>query len=229
MPCVMQGPCPRRKYYGYPSGMGKRAVVWAVGIIAIGAIALIAYAFHATGQKRTQQREVISMVQDSTDKLREALVKKASPDLVAALDANLSAARAPRDPQLTDGAEHYILSAREIARRRVDTDRLWARAAASRQALAGHMARAERRSEPWLRTAVALKKKVEDDYFEVGITLKGLDELLYRLPEEVKRLESRIGTEALLERDAINAARKQAQADAQRAHDELASVRRSGP
>jgi len=209
--------------------MGKRAVLWAVGIIAIGAIALIAYGFRAAAQKRTQQREVISMVQDSTDKLRAALTQKATPDLVAALDANLGAARAPRDPQLTDGAEHYILSAREIARRRVDTDRLWARALVSRQALAGHMARAERRSEPWLRTAVALKKKVEDDYFEVGITLKALDELLYRLPEEEKRLEARIGTAALLERDAINQARKQAQADAQRANDELASVRRIGP
>ena len=209
--------------------MRTRTVAWAGGIIAIGAIALVAYGLHAASQKRTQQRQVIAVVQDSTDKLRAALTQKATPELVEALDANLSAARAPRDPQLTDGAEHYILSAREIARRRVDTDRLWARASSSRQALAGHMARAERRSEPWLRTAVALKKKVEDDYFEVGVTLKGLDELLYRLPEEEKRLESRIGTEALLERDAINAARKQAQADAQRANDELASTRRITP
>lgn len=209
--------------------MGKRGVVWAVGIIAVGAIALIAYGIHAATQKRAQQREVISVVQDSTDKLRAALTQKATAEVVAALDTNLSAARAPRDPQLADGAEHYILSAREIARRRVDTDRLWARAIGSRQALAGHMARAERRSEPWLRTAVALKKKVEDDYFEVGITLKALDELLYRLPEEEKRLEPRIGATALLERDAINQARKRAQADAQRANDELASVRRIGP
>jgi len=209
--------------------MRARTVAWAGGIIAIGAVALVAYGLHAASQKRAQQRQVMAVVQDSTDKLRAALTQKATPELVAALDANLSAARAPRDPQLTDGAEHYILSAREIARRRVDSDRLWARASSSRQALAGHMARAERRSEPWLRTAVALKKKVEDDYFEVGVTLKGLDELLYRLPEEEKRLESRIGTEALLEHDAISAARKQAQADAQRATDELASTRRIAP
>ena len=209
--------------------MGKRTVLWAVGIIAIGAIALIGYGVHAASQKRAQQRQVVAVVQDSTDKLRAALTQKATAEMVEALDANLGAARAPRDPQLTDGAEHYILSAREIAKRRVDTDRLWARAAVSRQALAGHMARAERRSEPWLRTAVALKKKVEDDYFEVGITLKALDELLYRLPEEEKRLEARIGMQALLERDAIAAARKQAQADARRATDELASTRRIGP
>ena len=209
--------------------MRARTVAWAGGIIAIGAIVLVAYGLHAASQKRAQQRQVIAVLQDSTDKLRAALTQKATPEQVAALDANLGAARAPRDPQLADGAEHYILSAREIARRRVDTDRLWARASSSRQALAGHMARAERRSEPWLRSAVALKKKVEDDYFEVGITLKALDELLYRLPEEEKRLEPRIGTEALLERDAISAARKQAQADAQRATDELASTRRIAP
>src|SRR3954470_7332812 len=229
MPYAMRAACPVAHFSRYALGMGKRTVAWAVGIIAIAAIALIAYGFHAAGQKRTQQRAIIATVQDSTDKLRAALTEKAAPDVVAALDANLTAARAPRDPQLADGAEHYILSAREIARRRVDTDRLWARALASRQALAGHMARAERRSEPWLRTAVALKKKVEDDYFEVGITLKALDELLYRLPEEEKRLEARIGTTALLEREAINVARQQAQADAKRANDELASVRRIGP
>src|SRR5216684_3602517 len=94
IPCTMQRACPQRKVCRYPSGMGKRAVAWAVGIIAIGAIALVAYGFHAAGQKRTQQHQVISMLQDSTDKLREALTTKASPDLVAALDANLSAARA---------------------------------------------------------------------------------------------------------------------------------------
>jgi len=202
-------------------------VGWIVGIIALAAIALIGYGAYASHQKKLQQREVFAIVEDTTAKLRQAL-EKSSPELVAALDANLNAARSPRDPQLSDAAEHYILSAREIARRRFDSIQLWAKAEESRRALAGHMARAERRSEPWLRSAVALKKRVEDDYFQVTITLKGLDEILFKLPEEEKPFASRYGADVLLPRAEIDRARKQAQADLKRAEDELAAMRRIG-
>lgn len=209
--------------------MGMKTITWAVGIVAAAAVALIGYSFYAASQKRAQQRQVIAMVQDATGKLRQALTQKSSPELVDALDADLKAARAPRDPQLADAAEHYILSAREIARRRSDTDRFWATAYESRNALAGHMRRAERRSEPWLRGAVTLKKRVDDDYFQVDITLKALDELLYKLPEEEKRLDGRIDAALLLERPAIDVARAQAQADLKRASDEVAATRRMVP
>jgi len=207
--------------------MGTKAVGWIVGIIALAAIALIGYGAYASHQKKLQQREVFAIVEDTTAKLRQA-IEKSSPELVAALDANLNAARSPRDPQLSDAAEHYILSAREIARRRFDSIQLWAKAEESRRALAGHMARAERRSEPWLRSAVALKKRVEDDYFQVTITLKGLDEILFKLPEEEKPFASRYGADVLLPRAEIDRARKQAQADLKRAEDELAAMRRIG-
>jgi len=207
--------------------MGTKAVGWIVGIIALAAIALIGYGAYASHQKKLQQREVVAIVEDTTAKLRQAL-EKSSPELVASLDANLNAARSPRDPQLSDAAEHYILSAREIARRRSDSIQLWAKAEESRRALAGHMARAERRSEPWLRSAVALKKRVEDDYFQVTITLKGLDEILFKLPEEEKPFASRYGADVLLPRAEIDRARKQAQADLKRAEDELAAMRRIG-
>jgi hypothetical protein len=214
---------------GYPFGMGTRTVGWIVGIIALTALALIGYAVYAGAQKKAQQRQVIAIVEDTTGKLRQALAEKSSAELVDALDANLKAARAPRDPQLSNAAEHYILSAREIARRRSDSNQLWARAESSRRSLAGHMARAERRSEPWLRVAVSLKKRVEDDYFQLGLTLKGLDEILYKLPEEQKPFASRYGNDILLPRDEIDRARKQAQADLTRAEGELAGVRRIGP
>ncbi len=206
-----------------------KAITWAVGIIALVAVALIGYSFHAASQKRTQQRQVLSSVVDTTEKLRQALTQTPAPDLVQAIDENLSAAQAPRDPQLADAAEEYIMSAREIARRRSDTERLWAKARASREALAGHMAHAERRSEPWLRGAVALKKRVDDDYFEVTIRLKALDDLLFKLPETEKRLSGRVEPASLLERDAIEKARQQAQLDLKRANDELASTRRMVP
>src|SRR5690242_16009680 len=208
--------------------MGTKLVGGIVAIAALAAIALIGYAAYASYQKKVQQRQVFALVEDTTGKLRQALAGKSSPELVAALDQNLSAARAPRDPQLSDAAEHYILSAREIARRRSDSNGYWARAEESRRALAGHMARAERRSEPWLRSAVALKKRAEDDYFQLTLTLKGLDEILFKLPEEEKPFASRYGAEILLPRDEIDRARKQARSDLKRADDELAAMRRIG-
>ena len=208
--------------------MGTKAVGWIVGIIAIAALALIGYVAYGNVQKKAQQRQVIATVEDTTEKLRQALATKSSPELAQALDANLQSARAPRDPQVADAAEHYILSAREIARRRSESNGLWSRAEESRRALAGHMARAERRSEPWLRSAIALKKRVEDDYFALTLNLKALDEILFKLPEEEKPFAARYGADRLLPRDEIDRARKQTQAELKRAEDELAAIRRIG-
>src|SRR5439155_78156 len=99
-------------------------LAWAVGLIAAVALAVVGYLTYAGAQKRAQQRQVAEMVRDTTEKLRQALAAKPAPELVAGIDANLKAARAPRDPGLADAAEHYILGAREIARRRRAADEL---------------------------------------------------------------------------------------------------------
>src|SRR5678816_3466998 len=96
--------------------MAKRDVI-VVGVIGAAMLAIVAYVGWASAQKRAQQRHVRELVVDTTEKLRQVLVAKTAPDLAPALDANLSAAKAPRDPKLADAAEHYILGAREIARR----------------------------------------------------------------------------------------------------------------
>jgi hypothetical protein len=209
--------------------MLNRGLLWAGGLIAVLALALGGYLMYGAAQKRAQQRQVAEMVRDTTEKLRRALAPKPAAELVAAIDANLKTARAPRDPGLADAAEHYILGAREIARRRVEAERLARQAAASRLALAGHMARAAHRNDGWMRDALALKKRVETDYFDLGITLKATDDLLFKLQDSEKRLEPRLGTDSLLEAGAVASARKRAQDEARRATDELNQLRRIGP
>src|SRR5690348_12625837 len=137
-------------------------------------------------EKRSQQHKVTALVADTTAKLREALGASPTPQLVGALDANVQAAKAPRDPELADAAELYIVSAREIARRAVKVHELERQAAASRQALTGHMARAAWRNDAWMRDAIALKKRVESEHYELGITLGALDQLLYTFPDSEK-------------------------------------------
>ena len=217
----MQAPCPPR----YPSGMGKRQL-WVAGFVALAIAAGVGYAMVGAAQKRAQQRQVGQLVADSTERLRQALTAKADSELVAAIDANLKATRAPRDPALADAAEQYIISAREIAKRRIEVERLTRQAAASRAALAGHMTHAaNRRGDAWMRDALALKKRVENDHFELGITLKALYDLLYNLPDAEKRLEPRLGAALLLEPALTDSARRQAQADAKRAAEELDRAR----
>ena len=69
---------------------------------------------------------------------------------------------------------------------------------------------------------------MEDDYFQLTLTLNGLEEILFKLPEEEKPFAARFGADILLPRDEIDRARKQVQADIKRADDELAAVRRIG-
>jgi hypothetical protein len=221
----MQAPCPAR----YPSGMGNRLVGSAVGLVAAVTLVVAAYYAQAALQKRSQQKQIAESVRDTTDKLRQALKAKPAPELLTALDANLAAARATRDPAFADAAERYILGAREIVRRRGEIERLEQQTVASREALAAHMARAAHRNVSWMGDALTLKKRVESDYFDLNNTLKTLDELLFKLTDAQLKLQPRVAPDSLVDPKLIDAARKEAQAEARRANDELAKIRRIGP
>jgi|SRR4051812_30695619 len=193
--------------------------------LAAAALLVVGYSLYGSAQKRAQQANIVERVRDSTLKLRQALAPRPAAELVASLEANLQAAKAPRDRALEDAAEHYILSAREIARRRVEAQRLERQAEASRAALAGHMAHASHRGDGWIRNATELKRRAERDYFDWGVQLKALEELLYTLPEDTKRIEPFVRPELLLADTERESARRQALAEAKRAASELASLR----
>jgi hypothetical protein len=206
--------------------MLKRNMVVGVVIVLAGLIAGLGYMSFVAAQKRSQQRQVQEAVRDTTDKLRQVLSAKIAPDMVAALDANLQAAKAPRDPRLASAAEGYIVGAREVARRRTEIERLTRQATTSRQALASHMARASSRNDAWMRDALALKKRVEDDHFHLGLALKALDEILYSMPDAEKALAAHVGRDILIETSLRDSARKQAQDELRRAADDLERARR---
>ena len=191
--------------------------------IAIPAVVLlaVAYALYAGYDKLRQQRVVLGLVADSTVQLRHALTNPPPPALVQHLEANLQAARAPRDPQLAAAAEQYLHTAREIVRRRAATEALAQEAAQGRQALAAHLARASSRNSSWIHQATELRKKVDDVHFDLGRALKALDELLRDLPQAAQGLPP----DTVIEPAAVQQARTRAQADAARAVAELAKAR----
>jgi hypothetical protein len=189
--------------------------------------AVIGYTMYGKHQMLQQERAVTALVADTTTQLRQALTATPTKEIFSRIDGNLQSLKAPRQPELADAAEHYILGAREIVRRRVDGARFAQQAAAGRQALTAHMTAAGgRRGEGWFRTALDLKKRVERDHFDLDVTLKALYELLGSLPDAEKRLAPHVQPALLLEEPLRLQARDRAREDAERAAAELEKVRR---
>ena len=189
--------------------------------------AVMGYTMYGRYQRLQEERAVTALVADTTTQLRQALTATPTKEIFSRIDGNLTSLKAPRQPELADAAEHYILGAREIVRRRVDGARFAQQAAAGRQVLIAHMTAAGgRRGEGWFRTALDLKKRVERDHFDLDVTLKALYELLGSLPDAEKRLAPHVQPALLLEEPLRLQARDQARKDAERAAAELEKVRR---
>lgn len=202
-----------------------RPVVIALAALAVFLVSAAGYWAHNAAQKRTQEHQLTQVLRDTTEQLRQALAPQAPASLVARIDGNLQSARAPGDPQLEQAAEVYIVGAREIARRRVEAERLERQAAANRAALEGHMTRGGRRSEAWFQNALELKRRVERDHADLDRTLGALDEMLGTLPEAEKKLAPRVAADVLLDEETRQQARRQTQLELKRASAALAHVR----
>jgi len=217
---------------------GKNRAVIAIVVLAV--LALAGFWGYAEQQKRAQQAAVAAALTDTTARLRDSLAvasnatgKPALPRIdghVAAVEAHLKTVRgATSVPELADGAEHYVLGAREILRRQAASIRQSEQSAASRAALVAHMRRAARRDGAWIRDAMAQKKTVEAQYFDYGLTLKALAELLRTFPDSKTRLAPHVAGQALLDDAPAAEARTLVLKESRRVADELASVRRLAP
>jgi hypothetical protein len=203
----------------------QRPVPVAIAAVAVFVLSAAGYWIHGISQKHAEQRKVTGLVRDTTGQLRQALAPRAPASLIARIDDNLQAAQAPRNPELAEAAELYIVSAREIARRRAEAERLERQAAADRAALEAHMARGARRNEAWFHGALELKKRVERDHLDLDTTLKALDELLSTLPEAEKKLAPHVSSAVLLDEGERQKARQATQLEAKRATAALERVR----
>ena len=193
-------------------------------------VAAVAGTFAYTAHQKSQQQAALrQLLADSTALLRESLAKAPDAEAASKLDANLKAIAAPRERAFADAAEHYILGAREIVRRRLDADRLIQDAAAARQALSSHMARPSVPRERWIHAASELKRRVEVQHADLARVLKALDDLLFSMSDAQMRLAPHAGAALLIENDAVAAARKRGQEDAARAAAALEQARSLAP
>lgn len=193
---------------------------FALGAVALAAL-LIAYAVYAAYDKRRQERMLLQLVADSTSQMRDALARPPAPGELERVDANLQAVKAPRVPELAAAAEQYLHTVREIVRRRVASEKLAQEAAQSRQAMAGHLARASSRNSAWIHQATELRKALDRAHFDLGLSLKALDELLRDVPQVTRGLPP----DAVIDSATVEQARARAQEDARRAAAEHARAR----
>lgn len=205
-----------------------------IAIVVLSVTALVLVAVIATNlirghRKKVEDQRIAVLVADTTVQLRQVLGSTPSVASVAKIEEYLQGAKTSTNAAAGAAAESYLLGARGIARQRRESERLAREAAAARNALAGHMARAERRDTTWIRNAAELKRRVEASYADLGRSLKTLDDLLGNLPEAEKRLAPHVAASALLEAGEIDAARKRAQDDSKRVAAELEQVRRITP
>lgn len=212
----------------------KRALL----AVALVALAIAGWWGWGEQQKREQRGAVEAAVVDTTARLRDSLAvapnamgKRALPRIdehVAAVEKHLELVRgaAARLPELASGAELYLVSARAILKRQATGIRQAEGSAASRAALIGHMRRAARRDAAWIRDAMTQKKTVEAQYFDYGLTLKALADLLGSFPDSRTRVAEHVGGEAVLEEGPAQVQRALVLKESKRVAEELDGIRR---
>ncbi len=204
-----------------PSRTGTLVATAAAVVIA----AAVGYGLHLSAKKRAEERAVVSVLSETTAQLRE-LVKAPAPGAAEQIDGRLRLAEGWSNAAVADAAEHYLIGARELFRKRADSLRFAQKAAQSRAALAAHMNRAGRRDSAWLKTATELKREVERDHYDLERSLKAMADLLDMLPDASKRLSPHVQASLLLDEAARTALRAEVDAEAKRAAGELEKVRR---
>ncbi len=215
----------------------NRAVLAVAAVVLLG---LGGYWVWTEQQKQAQERAIAAAIADTTVRLRDSLGiapnatgKRALPRIdghVSAVEQHLDRIRsADQLPALAQGAEHYVVSAHAILRRQAASIRQAEQSAASRAALISHMRRAARRDAGWIRDAMAQKKTVEGQYFDYGVTLTALAELLKSFPDARQRAAAHLDEQSLLEDGPAEVARGLVLKESKRAAEELDGVRRLAP
>jgi hypothetical protein len=185
---------------------------------------VVGYLLSKEARKRYEARAVVSVVEDATSQLKSGL-KVPSREGLAKIEASIRATHGWSNAEVADAAEQYLIGAREILRRRAEATRLSQKAAASRAALAAHMARAPSRDLPWLRAATELKRQVERDHFDLDVQLGTLADLLGAMPEANKRLAPHVSASLLFEDSFRRNARDAVLLEARTARSELDKAR----
>jgi hypothetical protein len=163
------------------------------------------------------RRTVLELVQDSSERLRAVLRARATDGVdfdghARAVEANTAALRninPQRIIELVDPADGYIVSVREILRRRAVIESTRPRLSGSIHALMAHI-NADRGGADWPAQAVKLKEAAERDFREFRIATESYVSLLDSFPAAQSKIAAQAKPGWLVDEEAIKQAREAA-------------------
>lgn len=214
-----------------------RFIIIAVVAVVVAALAWWGYGSH---KKRELHGAVGEILKSTSAQLREALETEATAPadrmkLAQRLDSFAVAAeksasalkqlQVERDLALVDSVDAYLVTLREIFRKRASANRLYVLHTESLAALQDHM-RADNRTGGWVQQAVRAKERAERDFRDYRLAVGTYGTLLGTLPDSQKRIAPYVGTGVLVEDALIVKARERAIETARHATEEMARVRK---
>ena len=221
------------------AAFSTRSVVMIV--VAAVAAAGLGYWGYNTYQKRQLRGAVAEALQSAGEMMRDALAVQAGPlpadragpaqkleDHGAAIEktiAQFKGRQLQHDRELTDAADSYLVTVREIFRMQGRMYRAYQRHTESLDALRDHM-RVDDRRGAWVSAAVRAKDRAERDFRDYRLANASYATLLGSLPATQKKIEHAAAREALAAPDQIERARERALAIANEAEVEMEKVRK---
>lgn len=210
---------------------------------AVAAVVLIVagpgYWFYTESLKEDQRKAVAQRVSDTTRAIGLALSMRGAEGEAKQLDAlvaeaeerlsDLRAIQKRHEPRILESAELYVADTQRLLRRQAALVRVRAVAAASQNALMSHMARAENRSDEWIREAVALRKKLEQDFFAYRTAAAAYASALDAMPATRRQASETVLGAQFYDETALGRVQTRAARDAREATEELEALRKLPP
>lgn len=219
--------------------MKTRTIVLAV----VGAVVVALAGYWGYGAYKTRELRgaVGAILNDAGSRLREALSMEAGPPpedrtaVVKKLESHAAATDAAiaqlkrlpvqRDRALTDDADGYLVTVREIFRKQAAMNYSYQLHTGSLSALKNHM-RADDRSGAWVSNAVIGKEKADRDFRDYRNASMTYVVLLEALPADEKKVERAMGRDALAPPEQLAKARVNVLAASKEAAAEMEIARR---
>lgn len=221
------------------AAFSTRSIVMIV-VAAVAAAGLGYWGYNAY-QKRQLRGAVADVLKGAGETTRDALAVQAAPlpedravpakkledhgDAIEKTIARFKRLQLRRDRELTDAADSYLVTAREILRTQARMYRAYQRHSESLDALRDHM-RVDDRRGAWVSAAVRAKDRAERDFRDYRLANATYATLLGSLPAAQKKIEHATAREALAAPDQIERARERALALANEAAAEMDKARK---
>jgi hypothetical protein len=219
------------------TGFRPKPLVIALAVVVVSVIAYWGYAAH---KKRELDATTIAAIQDTSGRLRAALVLAAGPPQAITMQAAerisvdaedvdrrlkaLKRADATSNLALVDAADSYLLTARELLKRIAGSHKHRLMLADSTQALRDHV-RVDTRTGAWVSDAVQGKARMDQDFRGFRIDTEIVDKLLESFHESQNKIAPYAGAGALIDDKLVADARMRTSAELKRAAAVTASFR----